>query len=47
MNINSLIRMIGSTLIRGGVYRTMRRIPAGGVIALAVLGIVFYMIGSR
>lgn len=47
MNVNALIRTIASTLLRGSIYRAMRKVPFGGTVALGIIGAVFYMLSHK
>lgn len=42
--MESLVRMIFSTLIRGGVYRAMRKMGTVGVVACVLVGIAGYVL---
>lgn len=48
MNLNSLIKMIGSTMVRSLVYRIGRRGSWTVAVLMAVIGAVLYVVtGTR
>lgn len=45
--MDALIRTIANALIRGSIYRSMRKVPALGILGLFLIGAVFYVLGGK